>query len=331
MNQETRVTQALQTAFPGHTFAKLSISRIGEAFGFASQIYRARWEHNGRKESVVVKIWPFKGESSLAELKFFQAEHDLQVRIPKYVYGTADHERNQVVLLLEDVANAIQGDYLKLPTHSQTQALLTSLGRWHAHTVDHLLLKNEWVIDFSEWQPEEDWIKSRRAEFIERFPHQLNPQALNILNRLESAPAAARKLSHDAPTCLLHGDFHLDNILFESDDRPVFLDWSHPAKGSPAYNLVQLLVFMNPLQKLDQGVAIYLETFNRHASHPVTLETLKRWLNAEFLRAFATSTCGIARWRPTDERGQQIVEDTIEKINAAAAFWRPSFKNIGNL
>ncbi|MEM8860671.1 MAG: phosphotransferase, partial [Chloroflexota bacterium] len=190
---------------------------------------------------------------------------------------------------------------------------------------------NAWITDFSEWQLAADWIKPRRAEFLERFPSHLNPQALKLLNRLEETPAIALELAQGAPTCLLHGDFHLDNILFEPNDRPVFLDWSRPAKGSPAYNLIQTLIFMAPLEQFDQELNTYLDVFNQHAPNEVDLETLKGWLDAEFLRAFTTSTCGIARWRPTDERGKQIIEDTVEKVNAAAAFWGPRLKNIGSL
>ncbi|MEM8863769.1 MAG: hypothetical protein AAGD96_36125, partial [Chloroflexota bacterium] len=98
MNQNDWLTQTLEAAFPSHELVHLDVKRIGEAYGFASQIYRVGWQHDGQSLSVVAKIWPLKNESSLAELRFFQLAVNFNIHVPKYFYGTADHKRQQVVL-----------------------------------------------------------------------------------------------------------------------------------------------------------------------------------------------------------------------------------------
>lgn len=47
----------LASSFPDAAFASLEGERIGEAYGFASRIFRYRWKDRRTPQSVVIKLW----------------------------------------------------------------------------------------------------------------------------------------------------------------------------------------------------------------------------------------------------------------------------------
>lgn len=51
---------------------------------------------------------------------------------------------------------------------------------------------------------------------------------------------AITSLRH-GPACWIHGDAHLDNVLFRQDRTAVVLDWSGAVIGPPAVDLARLL------------------------------------------------------------------------------------------
>ena len=117
-------------------------------------------------------------------------------------------------------------------------------------------------------------------------------------------------------------DLHLDNILFDAQGQPVFLDWSRPRAGPLALNLADLLFGMIPLQLFDSTFDTYLDAFNRRASDQLSRETLEQQLGGAFLRKFAMRTCGIARWQPTLPRAIESIDNDLRQVNESVEFWR---------
>jgi len=136
------------------------------------------------------------------------------------------------------------------------------------------LEKYGWIANVSNWEPEDGWFDSRRALFRERFEDRLKPFSTTLLDQIEATPGIANSRLATAPLTLPHGDFHLDNILFESEDQPVLLDWSRPVIGLAAQNLAELLFKMIPLKRFDAIFEIYLEAFNRVAAKPTNKQEL---------------------------------------------------------
>jgi len=62
---------ALASSFPNATFEPLASERIGEAYGFASRIYRYKWQDNGTPQSVVMKLWNTDSKAGLGEIRFY--------------------------------------------------------------------------------------------------------------------------------------------------------------------------------------------------------------------------------------------------------------------
>ena len=176
-----------------------------------------------------------------------------------------------------------------------------------------------WLPDVLMWTREANWFRSRRALFLERFPHHLGGLARSLLDGLEHAPSLANERLAHAPPTLLHGDFHLDNLMFDSG--PVFLDWSRPVRGPAALNLAELLFDMTPLRNLDAVFRRYFATLEETSRYPLDRAALEQQLGGALLRKFATATCGVALWQPSTPREAQLIELGIRQASDAVAFW----------
>lgn len=313
----------LEEAFPGATFAGLEAERVGEGYGFASLIRRYRWRDDGGPRSAVVKRWETDGVTGREELLFYQTFANVGVRVPHCYYGAYDEGRQTAVLVLEDLQDVTQGDVLEQLDQARAEGVARSLAGLHARWLEQERLETlPWLADVCRWEQDSGWFASRRALFIERFGDRLEGVPRALLEQLERAPAVVNERLTAAPWTLLHGDLHLDNVVFENGSEPVLLDWSRVWRGPAAMNVVELLFEMVAPDLFDAVLACYLEPFKGLAGTAPGVEEFEKQLGGALLRKFATSTCGIARWEPTSERSVAIVEATIERACRAVVLWQ---------
>lgn len=314
---------ALSGAYPEATFKDLRCQRIGENFGFASRIFRFHWRDAGEQDrSVVIKFWNPQETSGTGELQFFKAFPRVGPRVPACFHGGQDDEAERAVLVLEDFQSAEQGDCLKPVSLDRARNLAQSLALLHGTWLESQnLLQHAWIEDQSDWDPGISWFESRRTLLLERFGERFHSFSRRVLTNLELAPGVVRSRLANAPVTLLHGDFHLDNILFEGEE-PVLLDWSRVLRGPGVFNLADLVFEMTSLKHVDEILEAYLQEFNRLANQKVDLRTLEKQLGGAFLRKFTVSTCGIARWEPKLPRGVAIAERTMTMACDCLEAWR---------
>jgi thiamine kinase-like enzyme len=126
----------------------------------------------------------------------------------------------------------------------------------------------------------------------------------------------------NAPETLLHGDFHLDNFLFEKKTEPVILDWSRPTRGPQVHNLANLLFEMTSLQNFDSVFDFYIGEFNKFAETSLNKAILEKQLGGTVLRKFELSTCGSALWQPSLPRAVRMLDVSIERASKIVEFWQ---------
>ena len=312
----------LASSFPEATLTGLQSQRIGADFGFASQIYRYRWQDNGTPQSIIVKYWHTNTKASVNEIRFYHTFRNVGIRIPFCYYGAVDESLQKAILLLEDFEDAVQGDVLKMVGIEQAVNIAVSLAKLHVTWLTNpILAEHSWINSVSTWLPDNDWLQSRRALFLERFPDRLNGPARRFLDRIEEAPELVNDRLEFAPTTLLHGDFHLDNLLFEKQTTPILLDWSRPLSGPAVINLADLLFCMIPLENFDHIFEAYLAAYSGTRKNITDKTNWQNQLGGAFLRKFTMSTCGLALWQPTLPRAVKIIEKTIENVNVMTDFW----------
>ncbi len=300
----------------------IEYERIGEDYGFASKLYRITLSPKEKLQTVVLKLWDTSSQAGLGELLFYQNLQDIPIRIPECFNAGFDSESARAFLLLEDIQDSVQGDVLSQVNIDLAKAIASDLAKLHSNYLEHPRLNSfDWISSVSVWKLNAEWFNTRHTLFLERFPNKLSGVALSLFDVMEQAPELVNQVLKDIPQTLLHGDFHLDNMLFEEGAKAVFIDWSRPLKGPASYNLAELLFQMTSLDNFDEVLATYLLEFNQQSNSDLKLEQLENQLTAEVLRLFTRTTFGIARWQPDSERGVQIIEHDLNNAIKIIEFW----------
>lgn len=317
------LTAVLDKRFPNDRFANLTVERIGEGYGLASEIYRvAKKDDGGSFRSAVIKLWSLDGSAGVGEVNFYrQIGQQAGVRVPHFYFSKVDPETRRAVLILEDIVDAVQGDYLQPLDADMGAAVARELALLHATWLGSSKLTSlEWFIDRSQWPREKQWLESRRALFLERYGDRLDHLTSKMLGQVETALLAANQRLAGADKTLLHGDLHLDNLVFAGGQEPVLLDWSRCLVGPAAYNLADLLFVMCQEASFDEVLAAYVDAFTGWG-HPLDEAALIEQLDGALVWVFIRGTCGVARWQPSSEREKQLVEFGIQRLIEAVHFW----------
>lgn len=164
------------------------------------------------------------------EVEFYrQVAPLLDVRVPQTFAAEASEDGACFVLLFEDLGPARQGDQVAGCTLDEAKAAIAQAAAIHAPSWGRKdILEAGWI------QPTEDWgakvgamYSQAQALFAERYAGTLEPEYMAVCTELAEQAAAYFRRDPDHQ-CLVHGDFRLDNMLFDirGDSEPIaILDW----------------------------------------------------------------------------------------------------------
>jgi Ser/Thr protein kinase RdoA (MazF antagonist) len=250
---------------PGWPFGPIHIGRlvrIGAEHGLSGVAHRvmARTEA-GERVTFVVK--EDRAEGVERALAFHAAMGDrLRGSIPTCYGGSVDAP-SAGTLYLEDIAPARQGDVLVDPGDDALRAAIRTIARvhaalWQSRAADHEPTLPRWK---AEAWGDERW-RDRLTRARSRFPATLS-QA--VAGRLRDLPArvalAGRELAAGSATWI-HGDAHLDNVLWRDSGEAVLLDWAGATIGPPAVDTARFVVESPPgLASDGVRVAALLEAY----------------------------------------------------------------------
>ena len=293
-----------------------SIERIGEGFGLASEIYRVALTEF-EADTIAVKLWSFDGPADATEVHFYrELASDIKATLPTCFYAESGEER--AVLILEDIAGR-QGDVLVREPVSQLLAIATSLGRihgsfWDDATLDaHEWLRNGWT------GPSEEWMTNRPTQFISRFGPVSSSLGRNLMRDPSATLGAGKSLLAELPQTLVHGDLHLDNILF--GDSPVILDWAGCRRGPGLQDLVSVIFTMGESIAVDPVLEAYTSGLTDQGVE-VERTALEQALGGAVLWSFLFWTLGTAAWEPDDERGEAMQSQHHDDAIAMVEVWQ---------
>ncbi len=172
------------------------------------------------------------------EVRFYQQlAPDLPVRTPTAYHADIDVDTADFVLLLEDLAPAVQGDQLAGCDPDVAAVAVAELVRLHAPRWDDPALADlEWL--------HRDKVASNEflatllpvlwAGFTERYAADLDPEVHTAGDALFSH-LDAYLLADTTPWTIVHGDYRLDNLLFDPSPggTPVaVVDWQTCTHGN---------------------------------------------------------------------------------------------------
>jgi streptomycin 6-kinase len=245
-----------------------TVTPIGAGYGLSGSVYRVEADAEHGPISFVLKHE--HAEAIERALRFHRlVGASVEGAIPTLLGGAVDEQDGTGVLLLEDIAPAAQGDALVPCTDGEALAAVRTLARIHAVRPDDDAGPR--------WQPRvlapDEWAERLDAA-AQRFPGIVTPDLHGRLGDIPDRAARAVVALRAGPVAWIHGDAHLDNVLFRPDGTAVLLDWSGPVVGPPAVDLARLLT-----EGVDAGgrgeLAVTL--VEAYASECAALDTATLW------------------------------------------------------
>jgi Ser/Thr protein kinase RdoA (MazF antagonist) len=158
-----------------------------------------------------------------------------------HAHASAD-EAARGVLVFEDMVSTRQGDVLSGATAGEAALLVDAMTEFHARFWDST---DADLAALPSW----DAVAQKRlcnlaetlplflAEWRGRVPDEAFTFARDLPQRTEDAYGELKA----APLTLVHGDLHLDNVLFCIDGTPILLDWPSVSRGPAAADFAHFL------------------------------------------------------------------------------------------
>ena len=180
------------------------------------------------------------------------------IRIPRCYLNESDRSTGESVLLLEDLAPASPGSWMEGATLDQAELALDSLAHLHAFwwgqdssneikELKHLLSGNS--------DDETNLVQDLYDLAWSQFISQMGAALHNDIRRFGGAIVGNMKmvddLSYQEPPTLVHGDYRLDNMLFDrKDNRSIcwIVDWEDVFFGSGMIDVTWFLGGCLPIE-----------------------------------------------------------------------------------
>jgi hypothetical protein len=164
-----------------------------------------------------------------------EAAPRLGARLPRPLVAAVSEDRTEQVILFEDLGPARSGDQiagcsLADARHAIRQAAAIHAGSWKQDD----LLEADWIAADPELPARiAAMYPQAQAVFRDRYADALEPEYMALCEELAATPGFFDR-PDAAPQCLVHGDFRLDNMLFDikGGAEPIaILDWQTVTTG----------------------------------------------------------------------------------------------------
>jgi hypothetical protein len=275
------------------TAEPVGTGQIGDSVRFA-----LTYDRKGQDAPAsLVGKFPAAGEESrntgvmlgnyIREVRFYQQlARNALVRTPRCYFADVEETTSAFVLMMEDLAPAVQGDQLAGVSLEQAKLVVVEAAKLHAsHWGDESLNELPWVSGSRAAPPSmvtKEMVVALWEGFKSRYAGRLKPEwaaAGDWLAQRFSDLGAA----HDGPRCLTHNDFRPDNMMFASQagGYPVtVLDWQSFAYGAGPTDLAYFLAGALPAELRrahePEFLQLYLDTLIELGVTDYGLTDLKR-------------------------------------------------------
>jgi hypothetical protein len=171
------------------------------------------------------------------EVRFYtELAGSVGICTPRCFFAVVDPESGDFVMLMEDLAPAVQGDQLAGCSVDQAALALTEASRLHAPRWGDPSLEDVPFLaapGAETAQLLQAMYKALWPGFAERYASSLSQEVMDLSQRLGDH-LASWVLSSTTPLTLVHGDFRIDNMLFgtEAGGYPLaVVDWQTVGLG----------------------------------------------------------------------------------------------------
>ena len=181
-------------------------------------------------------------ERAAKEVAFYQFAGDRYSWIPDFYAGIVDESTSGVMLLLEDLVDTEPGDALTGCTPEEARAVLASIQEFHRDEWNQPSLGGpRWLSRWSDASGQRlRRFREHLPEVIEHHGARLTPEVIHVLQSLAVDADRIFAGLAAAPATIIHGDLHLDNVMFRRANNAILaiiLDWQGPSVGPGALDV----------------------------------------------------------------------------------------------
>ena len=178
----------------------------------------------------------------LREVRFYQElRASLDIQTPKVLFTDINPETHQFVLMMEDLAPAVQGNQLEGCSVADVKLGLEELAKLHGpRWADESLFDLEWLP-----RPDPDagvtiagLYNQLFPGFVERYGSRLNQTHIDLGKHLgDNFARHVANGNRDHAMTVTHGDYRLDNTMFGGPYPLAVVDWQSPTIGNNGQDL----------------------------------------------------------------------------------------------
>ncbi|MEZ5557796.1 MAG: phosphotransferase [Pseudomonadales bacterium] len=254
LTEQLRASGHARAEVRGFTSRQIGTGQIGKCVRFELELS----DPDGRAPARLVGKFPSDDPVSRAagvqlrnyyrEVNFYRhLASDLSISTPRCYFADITDEGPEFALLLEDMHPAAQGDQLTGCTAEVARASVLELVGLQASTwCDASLGRFDWLgsIDQGPELDMQGFYAQLLPGFLQRYGARLADDERDIISRVAAAPACPLFAPLDAPFCLEHVDYRLDNMLIDtrtSPPRVTVVDWQSVKIGKPLNDVAYFL------------------------------------------------------------------------------------------
>jgi hypothetical protein len=306
--------------------------RVGQEYGFTGVVGRILLRYDPERRdlpaSLVAKLPMAQGERVSGYRALQERDPDLLERYyercareerfyreiavsfaPRLYYSAVDDARRRVVLLLEDVSGGRQGDDLVGCSLDDAALVIEELAPFHALWWGKRAPARRFPRSGGDPRERQERFAQRAEPFLGRYGDSLPPAICSIVDRLRSRLSDVAEAMYSRPQTLIHGDLHLDNMIFDTrsaDRSVVVLDWQTVSVGPPAWDVALFLIGSLSVEdrRAAEGelLARYVELLGTYGVRGYSVEDLRRECGLALLVLLA----GTVGWLTTLNRDELI-------------------------
>lgn len=235
------------------TAKRVGTGQVGESVRFT---FDFRGDAKGAPRTIVGKFPSSDDESRATGVNFGNYIREVNfyhliapkalITTPTCLHADVDPETSEFVLMMEDLAPAVQGDQMRGCTLREVELAIEEAAKLHAsHWGDTSLEDLAWITDTSAAAPitTGDLMATLWAGFRDRYGARIPPHCVEIGDAIIRNYNFYRN-GYQGPKCLIHMDFRPDNMMFGTAEggKPLtVVDWQSLGLGCGMHDVSYFL------------------------------------------------------------------------------------------
>ena len=309
--------------------------RVGQEYGFTGLVARVQLRYEGadgdEPRSLIAKLPMAEGDVVSGYRAVQERDPELMRRYyercvreepfyrevgasfaPTLYYSAVDDVRRRVVLLLEDLSPARQGDVLHGCSIEDAAVVIEEIAPFHAQWWGERAPAGAFPRTRDDHHARQLRYDRQAGLFLERYGDALPAAVSSVIERLRSRLAGVLATLAERPHTLIHADLHLDNVIFDGPGAgrsAVVLDWQTAVVGSPAWDVALFLFGSLSVgdRRTAEGALLqrYATLLAEHGVRGYTVEDLRADCRLALLAWLAGTVGWLTRLDPDELTGRE--------------------------